>query len=55
MFVTWKGDHFPRHVHIYKDHKLLGKWNLEDQKLIEGKINRKIQTLILTLVEEGKL
>lgn len=28
VFVTWKGDHAPRHVHVYRDGKLVVKWDL---------------------------
>ncbi len=23
VFLTWKGDHCPRHVHVYKDGKMI--------------------------------
>ncbi len=23
VFLTWKGDHGPRHVHVYKDGKMI--------------------------------
>ena len=28
--MTWIGDHSPRHVHVYRDGKLVAKWDLED-------------------------
>ena len=28
IFVPWKGDHSPRHVHIYRDGALIVKWDL---------------------------
>jgi len=31
IFVTWVGDHPPRHVHIYKDGKLVVKWDLKNR------------------------
>ena len=37
MFLTWKGDHTPRHVHVYRDGKLIVKWNLEDRVPIKGR------------------
>ncbi len=55
IFVTWIGDHAPRHVHIFKRNKLLLKFDLERRKVIEGKINRRILRLIETLIEEGLL
>ncbi len=29
IFLTWIGDHTPRHVHVYRDGKLIVKWDLE--------------------------
>jgi hypothetical protein len=29
ILVTRKGDHSPRHVHVYRDGKLVLKWNLD--------------------------
>ena len=37
VFITWKGDHPPRHVHDYRDGSLVLKWNLEDQVPMAGK------------------
>jgi hypothetical protein len=30
VFLAWKGDHSPRHVHVYKDGTLIVKWDLEE-------------------------
>jgi hypothetical protein len=30
VFVTWKGDHSPYHVHVYRDGTLVVKWDLEN-------------------------
>ena len=27
VFVTWKSDHSPRHVHVYRDGVLVVKWD----------------------------
>ena len=29
VFIVWKGDHSPRHVHVYRDGTLILKWDLE--------------------------
>ena len=55
IFVTWKGDHGPRHVHVFKDGKLIGKWDLDNRQVMEGKISRKIQAYIAELSREGRL
>ena len=36
VFLTWKGDHGPRHVHVYKDGKMIVKWDLENEKAMRG-------------------
>ena len=50
-----EGDHSPRHVHIYKDAKLVLKWDLDNNKAMQGKPTKRILTLIRTLQEEGLL
>ena len=55
LFITWKGDHDPKHVHIFKDDREILKFDLEQMEPMSGKINRKIIELIKKLVEEGLL
>ena len=55
IFEFWAGDHFPKHVHILKDRKLIAKVYLKDFTIMEGKINSKIYRLLLELREEGQL
>ena len=55
VFVTWIGDHDPRHVHVYKDGEPVLKWDLEASGAIGGRANRRIVRLIAELVEEGRL
>jgi hypothetical protein len=55
VFVTWVGDHPPRHVHVYKDGKLAVKWDLEHRLAMRGKANRKILKWIDELEREGRL
>lgn len=53
--VTWIGGHPPRHVHVYKDGKLIVKWDLENGVAMKGKANDRILKLIAELEEEGRL
>lgn len=55
IFVTWKGDHPPRHVHVYRDGKLVVKWDLENRKPMRGKATRKVLQLVDQLESEGLL
>jgi hypothetical protein len=55
VFVTWMGDHTPRHVHVYFDGKLVVQWDLENAKPMKGRSSRRVLELIHELQEEGKL
>ncbi|NNK45080.1 MAG: DUF4160 domain-containing protein [Altererythrobacter sp.] len=55
VFVTWIGDHAPRHVHVYRDGKLVVKWDLEHALPIEGRASRRLRRLIRELVDEESL
>lgn len=55
IFLTWVGDHSPRHVHVYRDGKLVVKWDLENSLPMVGEASRKILSLIEELEAEGLL
>jgi len=53
VFFSWKGDHGPRHVHVYKDGGLKVKWDVEHRKAMKGKPTQRILELISELQTEG--
>ena len=55
IFVTFVGDHAPRHVHVYRDRRLVVKWDLENRQPMEGAATGQVLKLIAGLVKEGKL
>ncbi len=55
IFVTWKGDHLPRHVHVYRDGILVVKWDLDNKRPMIGKAARRVHALIEELESEGAL
>ena len=55
VFLAWKGDHSPRHVHVYKHGKLIVKWDLENEQAMKGAIDRRLRRLIHDLQREGLL
>jgi hypothetical protein len=55
VFLAWIGDHAPRHVHVYRNSKLVVKWDLENWLPMEGKANRKLLDLIEELNKKGML
>jgi hypothetical protein len=55
IFLTWKGDHSPRHVHVYRNARLVLKWDLENRKAMKGEPTDRVLKLINELVREGIL
>ena len=55
VFLTWVGDHSPRHVHVYKDGKLVVKWDLDHGLAMKGKATKTVMKLIEELESEGLL
>ena len=53
MFVSWKGDHSPRHVHVYRDGQLVVKWNLDDHLPMRGKPTARVLRLLAALEKGG--
>ena len=55
IFISWAGDHEPRHVHVYKKGRLVLKFNLEKRVPMYGEVSQKLIKLIEGLETEGKL
>ena len=36
IFETYAGDHAPYHVHIYKDDRFIGRFDIENQRPMDG-------------------
>ncbi len=55
VFITWKGDHGPNHVHVYNNPKLVTTRDLEPQAAMKGRPTARILELIRQLEKEGAL
>jgi hypothetical protein len=55
VFVAWKTDHPPRHVHVYRDGVLIVKWDLDNKRPMKGRAPRKVLELIAQLEAEDWL
>jgi hypothetical protein len=55
VFVTWTGDHPPRHVHVYRDGRLVLKWDLDRWRSMQGVAGRRVVALLRELREGGLL
>jgi len=48
-------DHPPRHVHVYRDGRLVVKWDLDNQKPMKGVASKRVLELIRQLEAEGRI
>ncbi len=55
VFVAWKADHPPRHVHVYRNRRFVVKWDLDNWRPMKGKAPRRVLELIEALQSEGAL
>lgn len=55
VFLAYVGDHGPRHVHVYRDGRLVVKWDLDDWQAMKGRASARLQRYLEELVDEGLL
>jgi hypothetical protein len=55
VFLCWKGDHGPRHVHVYRNGRLVVKWDLEAEQPMKGRMTRRVREILRQLAAEGWL
>jgi hypothetical protein len=55
VFLAWVGDHSPRHVHVYRDGRLVVKWDLDNCQPMKGQATARVERLLRELVQEEKL
>jgi hypothetical protein len=52
---SWIGDHLPKHVHIYKNGRLVAKVEIPSFLVLEGSVNRQLKTILASLRKDGLL
>jgi hypothetical protein len=55
IFVTWTGDHSPRHVRVYRDGRLIVKWDPDNHQPMIDAATKRVLSLIEELEAEGLL
>ena len=55
VFVSWKSDHPPRHVHVYREGRLIVKWDLDNRRPMKGAASATLRALLRALEAEGRL
>ena len=55
LIEWWMGDHLSKHVHIYQDKKLVAKIHIPQLVILQGKMNKKMEKILLELLKEKRL
>ncbi len=55
IFITWAGDHPPRHVHVYREGRFIVRWDLENEMPMKGRASRRLIDIIQELQRESLL
>jgi hypothetical protein len=53
LFVEFKGDHPPHHVHIFRGKRLIARWDLANRRVLSGAISSRIRQYLRELYEEA--
>lgn len=51
----WIGDHEPKHVHVYRDGRLVAKVEVPGLLVLTGTMNRRVRKTLEELIREGEL
>lgn len=54
IFIWYIGDHSPPHVHVYRDGRLILKWDLLNEAALFGQSSATIVKLVNELRSEGR-
>lgn len=55
LIEWWIGDHNPKHVHVYRDGKLVAKVEVPGLLVLSGKINRRLAKILQQLIREKQI
>ena len=51
----WMGDHYPKHVHIFRDGRLIAKVEVPGLLVLKGSVNRNLRQILARLLREGRI
>ncbi len=51
----WIGDHYPKHVHIFKDGRVIAKVQVPGMRLLSGTLNKKLTKILKELIEAKEI
>ena len=47
IFRSYKGDHRPLHVHIFRDRDEIGRWDIENQRPMDFELTRDLRKALI--------
>lgn len=51
----WKGDHWPKHVHVYQGKRKVTKVQMPELRVLQGRLSKKLRRILEILIKEGVL
>jgi len=55
LIEWWIGDHNPKHVHVYRDGKLIAKIEVPSLLILTGTMNKKLKKILAELVKDKEI
>lgn len=53
IVILYATDHDPKHVHIYEDGKRTAKFDIQNWRIMEGRLTSRVQKVLEDLNKEG--
>ena len=51
----WIGDHYPKHVHVFKDGREVAKVQVPGMRVLSGSLNKKLTKILKELIEDKEI
>ena len=55
LFEWWIGDHWPKHVHVYRDGKEVAKVRIPEMWVLSGQMSKRLRKILEELIREGEV
>jgi len=55
LIEWWIGDHWPKHVHVYRDGREIAKVEVPSLRILTGRLNGKLMKILLALIKEKEI
>ena len=55
LIEWWMGDHSPKHIHVFKNGRLVAKVEVPGVLVLKGRLTKRLVKIISELVKEQKL